>query len=121
MEGFLHDSPANNDKRERWNEYMRKYREKQKQRYEQALSNPQVTIHFNNGICLVDSQTLESLILRYNKILVELYNMRTELFDEEITIALNNNLNDFTRFAKIILDSFEQLIHQSPLTAASLD
>ena len=77
-------------------------------------------INFNNSIQFLDFQMIQNLLLRYNNILVELYNMIPELFDEEITDALNDNIHNFKEFSKIILYSFEELIKQSPLSAASL-
>ena len=109
-----------NNRRANWNEYMRNYRRSQKERIDKAMKNPEVMINFNDSLQFLDSRMIQNLLLRYNNILVELYNMRPELFAEEITDALNDNIHNFKEFSKIILYSFEELIKQSPLSAASL-
>ena len=57
-------------------------------------------INFNNSIQFLDFQMIQNLLLRYNNILVELYNMIPELFDEEITDALNDNIHNLKNFQK---------------------
>ena len=110
-----HDKVQN--RKQRWNEYMRNYRAKQKQQQQEALNNPTIPIMFNGGISLCKSEDIKELLPKYTKVLVGLYNMNSDLFDDKLTDELNENLNSYINFSKILLNAFEDIIQNSPLTA----
>ena len=100
-------------KKERWNEYMRNYRAKQKQKHQEAINNPQIPIMFNGCLKFCQCTDVQELLIRYVSILVSIYNKNSELFDEEITNQLNANQKDYIKFSKILVDAMERLIHLS--------
>lgn len=108
-------------RRMHWNEYMRNYRARKKREQNQAIVNPKhIPFEYNGRRILCDCNVIRNLLLRYTHLLITLYNLNINSFDDETTEALNANNDDFITFSKILVGAFEELVNQSPLTSSQL-
>lgn len=111
----------NQTRKSKWNEYMRNYRARKKREQTQAIVNPKhIPFEYNGRRILCDCNVIRNLLLRYTHLLITLYNLNINSFDDEITEALNANNDDFITFSKILVSAFEELVNQSPLTSSQI-
>ena len=108
-------------RKEKWNEYMRNYRSKQKKEQTEAMINPKhIPMEYNGRKIYCRCDDVRDLLLRYTHVLIALYNLNIESFDEEITELLYANSNNLIQFSKILVRAFEHMINESSLTTASM-
>ena len=109
-------------KRERWNEYMRNYRAKQKREQQELRDNPtHIPLEYNGKKLYCNCAEVRDLLLRYNDLLITLYNLNLHNFDDNTTDVLNANIHDYIKFSKTLVKAFEELVYHSPLTASGLN
>ena len=109
------------EKKRRWNEYMRNYRARMKKQTFEAITNPKcIPLEYNNRTILCNCDVLREVFMRYTHLLINLYNLNIDSFDDATTEALDAHSGELMTFSKILVGAFEELIRSSPLTATSL-
>ena len=110
------------EKRMKWNEYMRNYRLKQKKEQTESMINPKhMPLEYNGRKIFCRCDDVRDLLLRYTHVLIALYNLNIESFDDEITELLDANSDNLMKFSKILVRAFESMINESPLSSSGLE
>ena len=96
------------EKRLKWNAYMRKYNERKRQERKERLSK--VEIQFKNSIKLYDVNEVNKLINNFIQISESIYNNHIECFDPSMTNEINSNTNDLIKYCDLLQHAIASLL-----------
>ena len=96
------------EKRLKWNAYLRKYNERKRQERKERLSK--VEIQFKNSIKLYDVNEVNKLINNFIQISESIYNNHIECFDPSMTNEINSNTNDLIKYCDLLQHAIASLL-----------
>lgn len=88
-------------------EYMKEYRRKKKQEYDERMNK--VALNINQTTKLYDVKDINEILLNYANILIKLcYN--SNIMNDELNEEIQNNADDIYKLSKILQDVVKSII-----------
>lgn len=97
------------NKRLKWNEYMRNYNAKKRRELNDRLTK--VPIMFKNSVQLYDINDINEIINDYINLFECLYNNNVNRFDPALTNEINDNDNDVVKYSKLLQNAITPIIN----------
>ena len=99
------------EKKEKWKQYMKQYRLKKKQEYDERLNK--VKLRCNNTVKLYDINDINNVLFEYINILCKICDLNASLIDvEALNKDINNNIEDIYKLSVILQDAVKFIIKQ---------
>lgn len=95
-------------KRLKWNAYMRRYNERKRQERKERLSK--VEIHFKNSTKLYDVNEVNKLINNFVQINERIYNDHIECFDPSLTNEINSSKDDLIQYCDLLQNAIISIL-----------
>lgn len=95
-------------KRLKWNAYMRRYNERMHQERKERLSK--VEIHFKNSTKLLDANEVNKLINDFVQINERIYNDHIECFDPSLTNEINSSTDDLIKYCDLLQNAIISIL-----------
>ena len=96
------------DKRLKWNAYMRKYNANKRRELKERLDK--VPIKFNNDVKLYNIDDINVIINNFINLFQQLYNINVEYFDESTTNAINSSVNDIVKYSNLLQNAIASIL-----------
>ena len=97
------------NKRLKWNEYMRNYNAKKRRELNDRLTK--VPIMFKNSVQLYDINDINEIINDYINLFECLYNNNINRFDPALTNEINDNDNNVVKYSKLLQNAITPIIN----------
>lgn len=96
------------EKRLKWNAYMKKYNERKRKEREERLNY--VSINFRNNAKLYKVDDINTILINFITFIEELFNINAERFDPKIVDEINANNNDIVKYCELLYDAIVQIL-----------
>lgn len=97
------------EKKEKWKQYMKQYRLKKKQEYDERLNK--VKLRCSNTVKLYDINDINNVLFEYINILCKICDRNASLIDvEALNKDINNNIEDIYKLSVILQAAVKSII-----------
>lgn len=96
------------EKRLKWNAYMKKYNERKRKEREERLNY--VSLNFRNNIKLYKVDDINKILVNFIVIMEEIFNNNAERFDPKIADEINTNADDIVKYCELLYNAIIQIL-----------